>query len=148
MSLLNINLNEVEEPKPAPAGKYELQITGCQVGETSEKSKHPGTPMYKVSLQFTDLELNAPGFTHYVVLPTEDDEGGFAALNLRRFLEAFHIPFGGEGIDVEQLAMEMSGHTAHIEVQLTEPNENGDVYNKIRLPKLSSRQGTGRPPRT
>lgn len=148
MGILNINLNEVEEAKPAPAGKYELQITGCTIAETSEKSKHPGTPMYKVNLQFTDLELNAPGFIHYIVLPTEEDEGNFAALNLRRFLEAFNIPFNSQGIDIESLAMEMSGHTANIDVQLTEPNENGDVYNRIRLPKLSSRRGTGRPPRS
>lgn len=147
MSLLNINLNEVEEPKPAPAGRYELQITGCQISETGEKSKHPGTPMYKVSLQFVDLSLNAPGFFHYIVLPTEDDETGYAALNLRRFLEAFSIPIPTDGVDVENLAVEMSGHSANIDVQLTEPNDEGDVYNKIRLPKLSSRQGTGRPPR-
>jgi len=148
MSLININLNNVEEPKPAPAGKYELQVTGCAISETSERSKRPGNPMYKVSLQFTDLSLNAPGFVHYIVLPTESDENEYAALNLRRFLEAFSIPVPSEGLDIEQLAMEMCGHTANVEVQLTEPNDSGDIYNKIRLPKLASRQGTGRPPRS
>jgi hypothetical protein len=150
MAFIAVNLDETQEQKAAPKGAYELQITAAQNTETGENSKHPGAPMLKVMLGFTDLEVNAPAITHYITLPYEGDENAsFKLLMLKRFLSAFSIPYNSEGIDTEALAFEMIGHTGTVEVELTEPNDNGDVYNRIKVPRLRDemKSGTGKPPR-
>lgn len=150
MAFLAINLDETVEQKAAPKGSYELQITSAQNTETGENSKHPGAPMIKVTLGFTDLEVNAPVVTHYITLPYEGDENGsFKLLMLKRFMAVFAIPYNQEGIDTESLAFDMIGRTATLEVDLTEPNENGDVFNRIRVPRLRDEVvgGRGKPPR-
>lgn len=140
-----MNIDDAQEQKAAPKGSYELQITGAQVTETGPNSKHPGAPMIKVTLGFTDLEVNAPAITHFLTLPYEGDENGaFKLLMLKRFLVAFGIPYGSEGIDVEAIAFEAVGKTATIEVTLTGPNENGDVFNRITVPRLSDEVASGR----
>lgn len=140
-----MNIDDAQEQKAAPKGSYELQITGAQVTETGPNSKHPGAPMIKVTLGFTDLEVNAPAITHFLTLPYEGDENGaFKLLMLKRFLVAFGIPYGSEGIDVEAIAFEAVGKTATIEVTLTEPNENGDVFNRITVPRLRDEVASGR----
>lgn len=137
MTFISLNLDEVQEQKPAPKGTYELMITAAQATESGERSKNPGSPLLKVTIGFVDQEVNAPVITHYLSLPFEGDENAnFKALMLKRFLNAFKVGYSSEGIDVDNLAMELIGQTANLEVNLTEPNENGDVYNKIVVPRL------------
>lgn len=144
MTFLPINLEDVQEQKPASPGIYELQITGAQLTETGENSKRPGSPMLKFSLAFTDQDLNAPNITHYVTIPTDGDENfAFKALMLKRFLVAFGISFGSQGIDLDNLPMESIGQTANIEVSLSEPDDNGNVYNRIRLPRVADEKQAG-----
>lgn len=141
MSFLDINLDNVEEPKAAAAGFYHLQITQCEVAKTGEKSKNPGSPQFKVSLAFTD-EPNVPNITHYVSLPAPGDEpksANFKALMLKRFLEQFNIPYQSGGIDLEMMAMEMVGRGANAEVELSEPDSNGNVYNRLKVQRLAAR---------
>lgn len=145
MAFLAINLDETVEQKAAPKGSYELQITGAQNTTTGENSKHPGAPMIKATLGFTDLDVNAPVVTHYITLPYEgDDNATFKLLMLKRFLSAFGIPYSKEGIDTEALAFDMIGKTGTIEVDLTEPNENGDVFNRLKIPRLRDEPVGGR----
>ena len=137
MAFIPVNLDETVEQKPVPKGNYELQITGAKLQETGENSKHPGAPMIRVNLAFEDLELNAPGITHFITLPYEgDDNANFKLLMLKRFLVAFKIPYSNEGIDPEALVVDMVGNTTKLDVQLTEPNDNGDIYNRIQIPRL------------
>lgn len=139
MTYLAINLNDVQEAKPVPHGKYELTISNAQVTQTGENSKVPGSPMLKFFLAFTDLDLNAPTITHFVTIPQDGDENfSFKALMLKRFLVAFGISFGDEGIDLENIAIESQGQTATLEVNLSEPDANGNVYNRVVLPRLPS----------
>lgn len=149
---INVNVNSAQEVRPAPKGRYELQITGATAGVTGPNSKNPGCPTLKVSLGFTDLDLNAGNITHFITLPNENDEVGaakFKTLLLARFLSAFSINVDNEGFDVDELAMEMQGHVGSIEVGLTEPNDNGDIYNTLVLPKLpeETKGGRGTPPK-
>ena len=149
MTFIPVNLDETQEQRAAPKGIYELQIVGAQETKTGENSKHPGAPMIKVTLGFTDLEVNAPNITHFITLPYEGDENAsFKLLMLKRFMAAFGIPYSQHGIDTEALVEDMLGLTAVLEVDLTEPNENGDVFNRIRIPRLreESSAGQGRPP--
>lgn len=136
-NFFSVNLNDTQEQKPAPKGQYELQITSCQLTETGEKSKNPGKPMWKIGLGFTDLELNAPNITHYVTLPYEGDENiNLKLIGLKRFLVAFDIPYGDDGLDFDDLAYAMVGKTAVVGVDQSDPNENGDIYNRIIVPRL------------
>lgn len=138
MTFIPVNLEDAQEPKPAAAGRYPLQITKCEEVKTGEKSKNPGSPQFRVSLGFTDSP-NTPNITHYISLPAEGDAPdsmNFKMLLLRRFLTLFNVPFDPRGIDTEKMAMEMVGSTADVDVQLTEPNDNGDVFNRILVPKI------------
>lgn len=151
MTFVPVNFDDVQEQKPAPAGRYTLQIATCNIVQTSERSKNPGRPQYKVSIGFPD-NPEYPNITQYISLPHQDDEEGsakFKALLLKRFLVLFNVPFQPNGFDIEGTAMEMVGATAtNVEVKPGEPNESGDVYNTIVVPKLRNEEsGRGTPPR-
>jgi hypothetical protein len=146
MTHINVDFTEVSEQQPVPKGMYELQITGAEERETGENSKRPGSPILRFTLGFTELSLNAPLVNHYVSLPYDGDENAsFKLLQMKRFLEAFNIPYDPSGIDTEKLCMEAVGCSGNVEVTLTEPNDNGDVFNRIILPRL--RKEGNRPPR-
>lgn len=145
MTFIPVNLDEAQEAKPAPEGRYELQITACKEAKTGPNSKRPGSPQFLVSLGFVD-QPNTPNITHFVSLPNEDDEPSamnFKMLLLRRFLTLFNVPYDTAGIDTEKMAMDMVGATAQVDVTLSEPNDNGDVFNGIKVPKLREEAGQG-----
>jgi hypothetical protein len=138
MAFLEINLDDVTEPKPVPQGFYALQITEAKVGKTGDNSKNPGAPQFIVSLAFED-EPDAPNISHYVGLPSPGDEEKalkFKALMLKRFLSQFNIPYDPRGLDLERMAMEMVGQRANCDVEISEPDAKGNTYNRLRTPKL------------
>lgn len=137
MPFLNINLGNVEEQKPVAAGKYLTQITSAKVAESGPNSKVPGSPILRVSIGIPS-EPTAPNISHFISFPTgeDDDSAEFKLLMLKRFLHAYTIPYGSDGLDLEELAMQMVGAEAEVEVTLSEPDESGNVYNRIRLPKI------------
>ncbi len=155
MSFITVNLDDMQEAKPVPNGKYNLQITQCKVAKTGPNSKRPGSPQFAVTIGFVD-EPAAPNISHYISLPHEEDEASafqYKALLLKRFLVQFGIPYDSKGIDVDGLAMAMIGATANAEVSQTSPDEsqNGDVYNRLITPKIrgeaESGGGRGAPPK-
>lgn len=149
MSFIPMNLDDVSEPHAQPIGSYELQIVKAENTVTGENSKHPGTPMIKFSLGFTDLDLDAPGFNHYMVFPYEGqtDYLSLTLLGIKRFLVHFGIAYSNEGLDPEAIAFESIGHSATCSVVLGTPNANGDVFNQLGyLPKLKDEGGRGTPP--
>jgi hypothetical protein len=139
MPFLSLNLNDVKEPTAAPKDSYELQITGAVTQESGSNSKHPGTAMVKFTLGFVDPEIDSPAFNHYMVFPYEGQTEylNLTLLGIKRFLVHFGIPYGDEGFDTDTIAFEALGKVAVCNVDLTPPNENGDIYNKLGyLPKL------------
>lgn len=149
MTFIPVAFDDVSEPKAAAAGMYELQITGCKVTKTGDKSKRPGSPQYEVTIGFVG-EANIPNIRQYISLPHEEDEpssANFKALLLKRFLVAFKVPFQPNGFDLEGLAMEMVGATARLEVALDPPADNGSVYNRLVVPRIPGEAaGRGSPP--
>lgn len=138
MSFIKVNFDDAQEAKPAPIGRYQLQITHAEETKSGEKSKRPGSPMFKVTLGFPE-NPNTPNILQFISLPHEDDtadSSNFKVLMLKRFLTHFNVPYDPNGIDTEKLAMEMVGATAETEVTMGEENENGDSFNGIRIPKL------------
>lgn len=132
-----INFDDIQEAQPVSGGRYDLTIVEAKVAQTGPQSKVPGSPQYRVSIALP-LEYNAPNITHFVSLPAgpDDDNADFKALLLKRFLTLFRVPHDNNGIDVERLAMEMVGCTANAEVKLDEPDANGNVYNRLVVPRL------------
>lgn len=148
MTGIDVNFDDVVEPKAAPTGNYLVQVVKCDVTETGEKSKNPGAPMFKVTLGFPE-DADVPNFNHYIVLPSGTDTDKQKTLGLKRFLVAFNIPFSNGALNIEGLAMDMVGATANIGVLLGEPNEQGNVYNSLQVPRIpgEAEQGRGRPSR-
>lgn len=127
MARIEVNLADVHEPQPVPAGqKYKLTI--AEAIHREDKSD------IEVSIGIDD-HLDAPNIRHYVNLPKpEDDERKvmYKKLFLSRFLYWFNIPHDGDAFDTDDFA----GATAELDLSLSEPNENGDVYNRLMLPKV------------
>lgn len=139
--MLDLNFDDVVESKPLPKGRYPVQITAAQVKESGPNSKNPGRPLIEVTVGFTGPskeEQVAPTVRHYISLPHEDDEQksyDFKLLMLKRFLVAFNLPLD-RSFDPEATAFAAIGQTADLEVDLTEPDDNGNVYNRLVLPRL------------
>ena len=150
MTFIPVDFDNAVEPQAAPPGRYNLQITQCEVAKTGPNSKVPGSPQFRVSIGFTD-EQNVPNITQFISLPNEGDEpdkANFKALLLKRFLTLFKVPFDTKGIDTEKMAMDMVGATANAEVKLDDPDENGNVYNRLVVPRMRNEQeGRGNAPR-
>lgn len=138
MSFIKVNFDDAQEATASPAGRYMLQITSAEETKSGEKSKRPGSPMFKVTIGFPE-NPNTPNILQFISLPHEEDtadSSNFKVLMLKRFLTHFNVPFSNDGIDTEKLAMEMVGASADTEVTVGEPNDNGDIFNGIRIPKL------------
>lgn len=129
-----INLGDYHEPTTAPKAKYALIISACEETKTKEKGK----PQFRISIGF-EGHPEFQNVTHFVGIPGDGDEPNalaFKALLLRRFLAAFKIPEDKSGIDTEQLCMQLVGARAELEVDLDEPAANGNVYNRLVVPRL------------
>jgi len=143
MAFIPVNFDDAQESKPASSGIYNLQITEAKEVQTGPNSKFPGSPQLRISLGFTD-EPNTPNVTHFISLPHAEDEqksANYKALLLKRFLVHFNIPFDHSGIDTEQVCMHAIGASANTEVKLDEPDANGNVYNRLVLPRLRDEAG-------
>ena len=128
-----LNLNEITESRPVPNGKYDLVIASAE-----EKTAKSGAPMIVCSLGI-EGHTDAPNVTHFISLPDGSDatKDNFKGLMLKRFLTMFSIPFDEDGFDLDVF----SGATARAELTLSEPDDNGNVYNRLQLPKLASEGG-------
>lgn len=140
MTFIPVNFDDAVEASAAPVGRYDLQIVAAEVKQTGAQSQNPGRDQLVFSVGFVDTELNAPNIRHFVSLPHPDDEADkarFKALNLKRFLVAFDVPFESNGIDTESICFEAIGHTANnIEVGQDIGQDGTSVYNRINLPRL------------
>ena len=138
MTYIPVNFDEAIESVPVASGKYELQITECKQTVSGPNSNNPGSPMFRVSLAFTG-DVSAPNISQFVSLPNEHDEpksANYKVLLLKRFLVLFNVKFDPRGIDTERMAMDMVGATAFVEVQQTEADDNGNVYNRLVVPRI------------
>lgn len=134
-----VNLEEAQESKPVPGGMYDLTITTCDLTETKQGQK----PQFKVGIAI-DGHDEAPAVTHFVGIPSDKDDAGqmrFKMLLLRRFMNLFHIPVDPKGIDTDAIGGALIGAKAKAELQLSEPDDNGNVYNRMVVPRLRSEDG-------
>jgi len=130
-----LNLNEIQESRPVPNGKYHLIVASAE-----EKKSQKGSPMIVCSLGISGHE-DAPNVSHYISLPDGSDptKDNFKALMLKRFLHAFNIAFDESGFDMDDFI----GADADADLTLSEPDDSGNVYNRLQLPKLPSEGNEG-----
>ena len=130
---INMNLSTVSEPKPVAPGRYTVTISDAEFRGAKND--------IRVSIGI-EGHLDAPNVSHYISLPKKDDEQGkvaFKQLMLKRFLTQFNIPFNDvEGFEVTDFA----GAQATVQLNLSEPDDNGAVYNRIQLEKLPNEDAT------
>ena len=144
MAKIAVNLSEVTESKPVPNGVYNLTIASVD-----EMVSQKGLPQLKVSIGI-DGQPESPNVTHFVSLPSskdEPDKAKYKSLFLARFLALFKIPSDESGFDLDDFL----GATARAELTLSEPNDNGDVYNRLQVPKMAEggkKKSTPKPPTT
>lgn len=132
-----VNFDDVVEPKPVAAGRYEVQVTDAKIKMTGERSRHPNKPQIVLTLGIPS-EPDAPTFQHYVSLPHEEDEPAsakFKALLYKRLMEAFNTPYDKDGIDPEKACFSLQGARANVELK-QESNDSGSVFNSMVLPRL------------
>lgn len=126
---INMNLANVAEPKPVAPGRYNLTISDAKFRDAKKD--------IEVSLGI-DGHLDAPNIRHFISLPKPEDDAGkvaFKQLMLKRFLEQFEIPFNDtEGFNVE----DFNGATGNVQLNLSEPDDSGAVYNRMQLEKLTN----------
>lgn len=135
--MIPVNFDDVVEPRPVPAGRYEVQITDAKIKMTGEKSKHPNKPQIVLTVGIVGHD-DAPTFQHYISLPHEEDEKksfDFKVLLFKRLMEAFNVPLDKEGIHPENTCFALTGASATLELK-QESNDNGAVFNSMVLPRL------------
>jgi len=101
MSVINIDLDNVQEPQPVPDGEYEVQIVGTPEVRISEKS---GQEYINVRLQVLN-ESHAADVYDVIMLPSEqetEERNERRKLRLKRFCEAFGASYSG-GLELESL---------------------------------------------
>lgn len=130
MSFVEMNLDDVEEQSAAPEGEYDVRVTNAVIGE----AKSSGNPQIVVSLAIEGGDFMPTRL--YLGLPAEDDDDDMRKRKMRtikRFVHHFGIPSDG-GFNVE----DFFGATARCLVTQDEPNDNGDIYNRVIVPRLKN----------
>jgi hypothetical protein len=140
MPVIPVNLDDIKESNPVPAGRYNVVITSVE--ETLSRNEKP---RYEVSIEIEGHE-DAPTIMHYVSLPTEGDEPGtlrFKLLLLKRFCHLFGVNLTGNELDTEALAMKLVGRRASAELSLEKERDQdgkdkpgGRVFNRLVIPNL------------
>lgn len=130
------NLNDIPEEAPVTEGDYDLAIFA--VNEGVAKS---GRATVKASIRIEDPNFpNAQPMLHVLTIPSEDDWENDEDLAKRmtrsnlRFLALFGIAHTDEGWDTD----DFEGANCRAHLSLTDEDESGNIYNRIRLPRMKS----------
>lgn len=130
MPLIPVDTTTAQESKPVANGRYDLTIADVDPNARTKAGK----PQIRVSIGI-DGHDKAPNVTHFLSLPNSDDDAGkaeFKKLMIERFLVAFKIPHSKGGFNTDDFV----GARANCELTLSEPDDGGNVYNRLQLPRL------------
>ena len=127
MSFINLegDITKIKDPETVPEGIYDLAITKV-MEKKSDQGDLTGLNLIIDVVGYVDA---APVF-HHVSLPVEGDDeekANFKLRFLKKFLEAFDIPFDKKGFDEASLM----GAQGKCKLKLDE--YQGQVSNKIIL---------------
>lgn len=132
MSFIEVDgLGNVKEPTVHPEGPAQLRV--IHVGEPYNSPKS-GRLVVQVMHEIEEAGDWQP-VNHYLTFPMEGDEDNTKSLmmlGLARYLHAAGAPMEGNGFDPNDL----NGLSFQAYLIQSEPNDNGDVFNNIKLPRL------------
>lgn len=130
MTFINMNLDDAKEATIAPESEYDLVIDNATFGESKN-----GKPQIVCYIAIED-HPEFRSIRHNVSMPAPEDDADkarFKKLMLKRFMHMFSIPWGGDGINVEDF---LGARTRGL-VKQGEPNpDTGDIYNELVVPRL------------
>lgn len=139
MPFIQAPLAEVKEDVQVPEGEYDLRVVDVKVRESE---KDDINTVYALTIAVESDEFpNAQPVRHWLTIPKPSHE--YADLmwrSLKRFLHCFGIPFEANGFDDGDL----EGATGRCFVGVAEPDEQGNTYNELRLPRLPQEEDTGK----
>lgn len=132
MAFVNAQLdNSVKEPEAVPEGEYDLRIV-----KATRKESKKGNMMTEIFIRIEDDAYpNAALVRHYLIDVDKESppaQQSMRKLDTKRFLAAFGIRHEDNGYDDEDLA----GATAHCMLVQEEDDRNGELQNRLRLPRL------------
>lgn len=123
------NPDDVAEPQVAPEAEYPLVIAHAEF-YTNDK----GNNLIKCTIGF-EGHPEYQNMGYWVQIPNEDDDADRVnkkLLGIKRFFALFNIPHEGNSFNVE----DFFGCTATAKVGQTEPDDNGNVYNELYVPRV------------
>jgi hypothetical protein len=122
-------MDDIQESQPVAEGEYDLTIVNV-LPKTSAK----GEDQVVCTIEIEGAEDARP-IRHVLTFPGSDREPGtakFMWLNVKRFLAVFGIPMESTGFNTDDL----EAATGKCLVVLDEPNDQGDQYNSLMLPRV------------
>lgn len=130
MPFVPIRLDDVQEGAAVADGEYDLQIVKAILGESKK-----GNSMVTVTLRVLDVpEANL--INHWITPPSAglpEDQVRLRKLDVKRFCSAFGIPHEDGGFDTD----DFPGKTARIYLKKEVSEDDGNEYNRLRLPRLA-----------
>lgn len=135
MPLINAEaLGEDLEDHAAPEGEYEMRVVKSEYKETKSGENH----MLALALRVEGPEGEGISLVnHYIVMPKDGDAAATTRMRMRdlkRFLVAFGVDIHA-GFDPETQAETLVGATG--KVRLVQEEYEGNISNKLRLPKAA-----------
>lgn len=124
MSLLDLHLDQVEEPSLVDPGEYELTIKQAVVVPSKSSSRD----ILKITCEINDLPGAQPVYLNLSFPCSTDPDSTvyFMKLNLKRFMEAFGIDTTDPGNPPDWI-----GLTAWGMVTQKENKENGNISHDV-----------------
>lgn len=127
MSFINLgkDINEVKDPETVPEGMYDLAVTKVM----EKKNDHGDLTGLNIIIDVVGY-VEAQDVFHHLSLPVDGDDEekvNFKLRFLKKFLEAFDIPFDKKGFDMASLM----GAQGKCKLGLNE--YQGQVSNKINF---------------
>ena len=126
MAFIKEAMTDVNEPKAAPEGEYDLRIV-----KAKEQDAKSGRAMVVATIVIETPEADAPPFMHYLLAPHETDDEDQVRnrlLEVKRFCALFDVP---EDFDAPDLV----GKTA-VGYLKQETGDDGVVRNRLVPPRL------------
>ena len=136
MGFVNMDLGDsVREGELVPNGTYDLVIAKAE-----DKPSKKGNPMTRIVIRIENASVSNPApvmyYMNHITPSLPADQRQMRALEIKRFLTLFGVPYGEEGFETEDLV----GCTAKDAMIEQEQGEDGQMRHRLILPRLDQRR--------
>jgi hypothetical protein len=130
MPFISVPLDDAKEAEPVPEGEYDLRIVKAEDGPSKK-----GNAMTTVYIKVEDSAYpNAALVRHWITYPDRDtpaDQRQMRLLDIKRFLTCFGVAQESNGFNSDDLLGSVGRSFLY-----QEEADDGNVYNRLRLPRL------------